>query len=116
MVLLTSHTRSRARRRSPRCQSRAVSVSATVGPSRRRVRPAYDWRRRAFVATVVLSSRPSARSARLPLHAGLLVREVELTAQLGKLLAQPAVLLLVTGTQVVNPLVAVSLLTLGSCT
>ncbi len=37
----------------------------------------------------------------------------ELTAQLGKLLAQPAVLLLVTGTQIAHPLVAMGLLALG---
>lgn len=38
---------------------------------------------------------------------------VELTAQLDEFLAQPAVFLLVTGTQVVNPLAAVGLLALS---
>jgi hypothetical protein len=81
---------------------------AVVSP-RRRLRSAGTWERRTFRATVALSSRvrlglPAA------LHAGFVARPVELTAQLDEFLARQAVFLLVTGTQVVNPLLAVSLL------
>ncbi|RBY95264.1 hypothetical protein DQ237_14380 [Blastococcus sp. TF02-8] len=47
------------------------------------------------------------------LHAGFVAHGVELTAQFGELLAQSSVLLLVTGTQVVDSLVAMGLLALG---
>jgi hypothetical protein len=53
----------------------------------------------------------SVRSAAL--HARFVARRVDLTAQLGELFAQSSDLLLVTGTQVVDSLVAMGLLALG---
>lgn len=47
------------------------------------------------------------------LHTGFLARGVDLTAQLDELLPEPAVLFLVTGTQVVDPLLTVDLFAFG---
>jgi hypothetical protein len=47
------------------------------------------------------------------LHAGILARGVEFIAQLDELLPESAVLVLVTGTQIVDPLLTVDLLALG---